>query len=146
MRDHNGGTTCEERQERILNERLALRIERAGRFVKQQDGRVLQNRPRDRHPLTLSSRQLHSALPHERLIPPWQRLDEIRRVRELRGSAHLCIRGVWPSDADIVRNRPMEHRGVLRHVADHFPESRLRDTVDRLPSDDDLPDVQVGEA
>ena len=56
VRDHQRGAALHDLVERLLHQRLALRIERAGRLVEQQDRRVAQDRPGDGDPLPLAGR------------------------------------------------------------------------------------------
>ena len=87
--------SCHQRPKRLLNQGLALRVERAGGFVQDEDRRVLENRPRNRHALPLPARELHATLADQRLVTRRQGLDELGRMRETRGMAHLGIGRVW---------------------------------------------------
>ena len=55
MRDHDRGATGAEPPEIILNRALGLGVECAGRFVKNEDGRIVVNRARNRDALLLSA-------------------------------------------------------------------------------------------
>ena len=56
-----------------------------------------------------------------------------------RGRAlHLVVAGLRPAETDVVGDRAMEHRRVLRHIADGLPQRRLRHAVDGLAADQDL--------
>ena len=57
VRDHDRGTALPQPRERHLDGCLALRVERAGRLVEQQDARIAQQRARQGHPLPLAARQ-----------------------------------------------------------------------------------------
>ena len=146
MCNHQRRASGHQRPERILNERFALRVERACRFVQDQNRRVLQNRARDRHPLALSARQLHPALADERLVPLRQRLDEFRSVRQPGRPAHVRLGGARASDADVVGDRAMEHRRILRHVRDGASQRSLRHAIDRLSAHENLAALHVHEA
>ena len=61
-----------------LNHALALVIERAGRFVEDEDRRVRRQRPRYGDPLTLSAGQVGGDLPFFRYI---EALNELRQRR-----------------------------------------------------------------
>ena len=93
MRDHDRRPARHQRPERVLNERLALGVERARGLVEDQDRRVLQDRARDRDALALSAGELDAALADERVVAVRQRLDELGRVRELGGASHLRVGG-----------------------------------------------------
>lgn len=55
MRDDERGRSIIQRAKGIVDERFALRIERAGRFVQHENGRAPEHRARDREALPLSS-------------------------------------------------------------------------------------------
>ena len=55
-------------RERVLHEQLGLGVERRGRFVEDQDRRVLQERARDREPLPLPAGQALPALADRRVV------------------------------------------------------------------------------
>ena len=59
---------CISRSSACLHQPLALRVERAGRFVEQQDRRILQHRARDGDALPLAARQAHASLAEERVV------------------------------------------------------------------------------
>src|SRR4029079_9440098 len=101
---------------------FALGVERACRLVEDQNRRVLQDRACDRDPLALAPGKLDSALTPERVVAVGQRLDELRGVRERRGTADLLVGGLRPREADVVRDRAVEHRGILWHIRDDLPE------------------------
>ena len=111
-----------------------------------EDRRVLQNRARDGDALALAARQLHAALADQRLITARQRLDELRRVRQSRGAPHLRVRGLGPSEPDVVGDRcdgtSTDPAGRSRSAA----QRRLRHALDRLAADQDLAALDVGES
>ncbi len=51
--------------ERLLNQPLALGVERAGRLVEKQHRRIAEDRTRDRDPLALAARQANALLAQE---------------------------------------------------------------------------------
>ena len=59
---------CHQRDERGLDQRLVVRVERAGRFVEDQDARILEQHARDRQPLALAARELVAALADDRFV------------------------------------------------------------------------------
>jgi hypothetical protein len=66
MRDDERGAVARDFRQRALDFALGAGVERAGRFVEQQDRRVLQDGARDRDALLLAARQLQPALAHHR--------------------------------------------------------------------------------
>ena len=122
VRDDDCRPSRHQRPERVLNERFALGVERARGLVEDQNRRVLQDRARDRDALALAAGELDAALTHERVVAVRQRLDELRGVRERRGAADLLVGGLRPREADVVGDRAVEHRGILRHIRDDLAE------------------------
>ena len=55
MGDGDGGPVFDQGIERLLDLALGGGVQRRGRLVEQQDGRVLEQRPRDRQPLALAA-------------------------------------------------------------------------------------------
>ena len=55
MRDHDRGPALAEFGDGDLHQLLRFGIERGGGLVEQDDGRVLDERARDRHPLALAA-------------------------------------------------------------------------------------------
>src|SRR5262249_50840094 len=68
-----------------LDDLLGARVERAGRLVEDEDGRVLEQRARDRDALLLAAGELEAPLADLRLVAERQRFDERMDVRSLRG-------------------------------------------------------------
>ena len=62
VRDHDAGAAEHQILQRLLNQPLGRRVDARGRFIQNQDRRILQQRPRNREPLFLADAQLHPAL------------------------------------------------------------------------------------
>ena len=91
------------------------------RFVKEQDGRVLQQDPRYRQALLFPSADHQTSLPDWRLVPLWQPRDRLVHIGLACGFDHLFLRGVQSSIADVVHDIRMEERRVLRDNANVLP-------------------------
>ena len=76
-----------------------------GRFVEDQDRRVLQDRARDRQPLPLPARQRLPALADPGLVLVRQVGDELVRVRRARGRLDLFARDPVAAVGDIAGDR-----------------------------------------
>ena len=74
MRDDERRAVVHQLLQRILDEALGLGVERGGRFVEDQDRRILQQRARDRDALPLSAREQHAAIAHHACRGPAGRL------------------------------------------------------------------------
>jgi hypothetical protein len=84
VRDDERGAVPHQVGQRVLHQQLRLGVERRGRFVQDQDRRVLQQRARDGQALALPARQPLAALADARLVPVRAALDELVRVRRAR--------------------------------------------------------------
>src|SRR5688572_13909463 len=90
--------------ERVLDQRLAFRVEGAGGLVQDQNRRVLEDGARNRDALPLAAGELYAALTDQRLVSGRKRLNELRSVRHLRGPAYLRVVRTGTADADVVRD------------------------------------------
>ena len=74
MRDHQSRAVLRNPIERVLDFLFGLAVERRGRFVEQQDGRALENGPRDGDALLLAAGGLYASM--------WNRQREAEEARE----------------------------------------------------------------
>ena len=72
----------------VLDDALALVVERAGRLVEDQDARVGDQRARDGDALALAARQARAALADDGVVALGQLEDEFVRAGELRRRDH----------------------------------------------------------
>src|SRR5437868_1151985 len=103
MRDDDCRSMPRKLPQRILHGPLALNIKRAGSFIKNKYGRILQKRARDADALLLSAGEPHSPLADLRLVTARQRADEPVRVRMLRSLDDLTIARIRLPVAKILR-------------------------------------------
>jgi hypothetical protein len=85
MGDHDRGAVLAEVLDRFLNLPFRFRIERGGRFIEQDDRRVLDQRARDRDALALAPRQLRAVLANRRIVAERKAHDEVVGACRLRG-------------------------------------------------------------
>ena len=126
----------------LLYRELDLAVERRGRFVEHEDGRVFQDDARQRHALALSAGELDPALAYVGLValaalPVLQTDDEFMRLRLARRRLDLRIARAGSAIADVGGDRAMQQRSVLRHHADRRAQALLRHCADILPVDAD---------
>ena len=108
--------------------------------------RILQEGAGDGDPLPLPSRQAHAAIADERVEAFRQLGDELAAVRRVRGLPDLVVAGLGARVADVLDQRAVEQRDVLRHDRDGLAQALLRDLGDVLPVDQDAPRLDVVEA
>ena len=145
MSDGDDGASVHQPAQRLADRFLEFAVERGGRLVEQKERRVLEERPRDGDALALAAGQLDAALADERAHAVRQILDKIAARRECR-LEHIFVRGVRPAVADVLHDRAMKQRNVLRHDADGFPQALLRHPRDILAVDQDAAVLHVIEA
>ena len=104
--------------ERRLHQALALRIERAGGFIEQQQRRIAQNSAGDGNPLPLTSGKADTALAELCGKTLGHALDELHRLRLLGRGTHRSVIGFWPAVADIFGDIRGKDGRLLRDEAD----------------------------
>ena len=114
MGDDERGAALHQPVERRLHQRLALRVERGGRLVEQQDRRVLQDGAGDGEALALAAGQRDAALAELGVVALRQGADEPVGGGERGRAAHIAPRRVRAAVADVVGDARAEDR---RHPA-----------------------------
>ena len=87
VRDHEGGAALHQPLQRLLHEPLALRVERAGGLVEQQDLGVLEERARDGDALRLAAGEARAAFADRRVEALRQSREQFAEPRRLAGGA-----------------------------------------------------------
>src|SRR6266849_4573229 len=95
MSDYQYSTPGHQILQRRLDKRLRFTIQRRGRFVQNQDGRVLQDRARDRDALALSTGEAYAAFAYDGLIFLRKPKDEIVRQGGPRRLLYIFLRHMW---------------------------------------------------
>src|SRR5215207_5389734 len=116
-----------ERRERLLDRGLDLRVEGGCRLVEDEDRRVLEDHPCDRDALALPAGELDAALADMRLVavPAFVVLelqDEVMRMGEACRTLDLLARRFGAPVSDVVADRTVQERGVLRDDCDLPPQ------------------------
>eukprot|EP01139_Manchomonas_bermudensis_P019579 Amastigsp_a676973_61.p2 type:complete len:755 gc:universal Amastigsp_a676973_61:2472-208(-) len=107
----------------LLDQMLALRVERRGCLVEEQQPRVEHECPRNRDALPLPAAETHTALADKGVVAVRKRENGLVDVRLL-GRAHnvlvaqLCVCTV----GNVVADRARKQRRVLRNNADRAPQ------------------------
>ena len=122
--DQDARAVLHERLDRLLNLLLRDRVERRCRLVKDEQGRIFEEHPRDRDPLLLPTRELESAVSDHRVEPALLLLDEIVDICLLQGLDHLLLGRVVLRIEQVLPDCPVEEIGLLAHDADLLPEPR----------------------
>src|SRR6185437_17131762 len=80
------------------------------------------------------------------VLPILEALDELDRMRAARRLAHRVIARLRPAVANVLGDRAMQQRGVLRHHRDMRAETLLRHTRDIGAVDQDTAALDLVEA
>ena len=135
MRDHDGRAAGAKLAQRVDHRRLGHRVEGGRRLVEEEDGRVLEQRPRDADALALAAGERGAVLGDVRPVPARQPGHEVVDVGGARRRLDLLVVGVETSVADVVGDGAAEEDGLLRHQRDLAaqrtqPVARRVDAVD----------------
>ena len=106
--------------------RLGAGVHGRERVVEQQQGRVGQQRARDRHALALAARQRDAALAHRGVVALGQALDVVVHRRLARRGLDLGAAWRRAAPARCSRPRGREQEGLLRHPGDARAQRRQR--------------------
>ena len=79
-------------------------IQRAGRFIKDEDRCIFQKSARDRDSLALAPGERRAALANHGVITLWEALDELMRVRRPSRCLDLFQPGLRAAVSDILRD------------------------------------------
>ena len=147
MGNDDGGASTHERIHRRLHMSLRLGVERRRCFVENQDGRVLQNRTRDRNTLPLAAGQANAVLADEGLETLRQGLNEIQCMRSDGGALDGIARRIGHCAVGDVRgDGVVEKRHVLAHQRNVAAQVGERELVDASAVEHDSPRCRLVEA
>ena len=107
-----------------LNLRLGHRVERAGGFVENEDGRIFQECAGDGEALALAAGEEPAAFADPRFKTFGIAMDEVERLGARRGFAQLRVGRVGFTDAQIFSDRAVEQQRLLKHHADVAAQAR----------------------
>ena len=117
MRHHKAGATVHKLVKGRLHLHLRTGVNRAGRFIKQQDLWVAEHDAGDAQQLPLALRQRASALAYHRVEPPGQCADETVRMRPDSRPLNLLARRARAAVGDVVVHGAFEQPGILQDHA-----------------------------
>ena len=115
VRNDKCGAVFTQAVERAFDLRFCFAIERARRFIQNEDRRILENGPGNRKPLAFAARQRRAALSNDELVSAWLLHDEIVSFGQTASAFHISRGGVGISDANVLGDRAVEQSRVLKH-------------------------------
>ena len=122
VRDEEDGASLPQPLDRRADELGALGIEVRRRLVEDDEGRVAQERARERDPLQLAGGKRAAAVADDGLVPVGQLARRMRRLRRAPPRlAHIAVRRAGRSEPDVVGHGAAEQGRPLRHPGDLRP-------------------------
>src|SRR3546814_11557486 len=112
----------------LFRSRLHFRIERRGRLVEHQDGRILEEHPSDGDPLPLAAGKLDAALANMRVeagpaLQVGEALDEFPGLGALRRLDDFRISRRRLAISEMLADRAVQPRGLMRDDAAQPPQA-----------------------
>ena len=142
MRDDERRAALAQAVERTLDVRFRLRVECAGRFIQDQDRRVLQDGACNGEALAFTARQRDAALAYNKAITVRLLHDEVVSLGETRGTLDLRLRRSGAADGNVVSDRSVEQSRILEDDGDLLAQRRQSNIRDVVAVDDDPPGVR----
>ena len=133
--DHQRGAASAKFLQGVLDGALGFRIQRGGRFVKKDNGRIFEKGACDGDALALTAGKLHAVLAAWAIIAALKTRNKFMRVRRLRGGDNFGIAGAGTAHADIVAYRSLEQECFLADVGQLSPQRSARNLRNILPVD-----------
>src|SRR6185312_8414923 len=122
MRDDNDRAAGSDAPDVLIDDGLTVRIERARRLIEDQDPRIEDQRPGNREPLALATRQVRRALVYMRLVTAGKPVDKLFSAREPRSSYNLVEGRMRFGGGDVLTNRPAKKEILLEDDAEAAPK------------------------
>ena len=126
VRDHHHGAALHQVGQRRLHQRLALRVERRGRLVQNQDGRVLEDGAGNGDALLLAAGKPKSFFADHGIVALRHVHNEIVRQCVARRLFHQRALRVRLAVSDVVVHRVVEEDGLLRDLRHLAPQRGQR--------------------
>ena len=146
MGDHKGGPFCHQTVHALLDVLFRSRIDRARRFIEDQDRCPGYRRSRDIKKLSLTLTQIRAVALQNRVIALGQPHDKGMGRCHLRRLNDLLVGGIKPSVADIFHDRSRKQVGILKHHGDVAAQLVPLNMADINAVDGDGPALDIVEA
>src|SRR5215467_7980040 len=88
VRDHERRAAAAQGAQTVADQRLALAVEARRRFVEDENSWIREHGTRDRDALPLTTRELHAALAHDRVVALLEAIHELVAMRDARRGAN----------------------------------------------------------
>ena len=102
---------------------LCLRVKHGSRFVENQNRRILEQRACEGDSLPLAAGLAYAVIADVGVISVGTCDDKSMRLREFRNLNNIRLSAIGTTVANIVANRPVEQKYILRHGCNLFTKS-----------------------
>ena len=143
VRNHQRGFALGSAGQLVLDGTLRLAVQRRSGFIKNQHGRVFEQGARNRHALLFATRELQAALAHLGGIALGRGRNKAMNARSPGHGLNLRLGGAGAAIGNVVGHGVVEQHRVLRHDANRFAHTGLRDRADVLPGNGNLAALHV---
>ena len=113
MSNDQGCTSCGGPLQRFNNGLFRSGIQAARRLIKNQNGRVAQNRARDGDPLFLSPGEAATSLRHESLVAFRESRNKLVGIGRYRGGNDRLVAGIGTAKSNVFADGAAEQQRVL---------------------------------
>ncbi len=141
--DDEGRAVLAQPVDRLLHPRLGFDVERAGRFIEDQDRSVLQDSAGNRDTLALAARQAVTAFTDMRVVADHAAFDEVGRRRCLGCLDDLFFSRILAAEPDVVLDRAVQQARVLEDSCYCVAQRLAGYFGDVLSIDQDLPRLRL---
>src|SRR5262249_52737597 len=145
VRDGDDGAAAHQAVQGLAYGLLRLTVERRGGLIEQKNWRILEERAGNPDALALPGRQLHAAVADDRGGALGQIFDEGVAIGGDDRRMDVGIGGIRPTIADVLHDRAVKQRNVLRNEGNRGAQALLRDPGDVLAAEQNAPALQVVE-
>src|SRR6516162_11944747 len=111
MRNNDGGPSGGSVAERFHHKLFCRSVQVAGRLIKDENGRITQDRPGYRNALLLPAGQRFTPLGNSAVISVWHLFYELVGVSQPRRSANLLVAGTGASKRNVFTDSAAEKQG-----------------------------------
>src|ERR1051325_7059108 len=118
MSNGKSGSAFDQPRDSVLNLLFSIRINRCGRFIENQNARIMQDRASDADSLTFTPAESLAALTNLSIIAIRLFDDEIMRICGLRCRHDILTGRIGSGESDVFINRAAEEKRLLKHHAD----------------------------
>jgi hypothetical protein len=119
--DHERRAAAHHPAERGTDLVLLRRVDRRGRVVEDEHGRVGQDRAGDRDALALAAREREAAFAEHRVVAVGQLRDEVPCAGQPHRALDVLVVGAGPADADVLAHALAEEERFLEDQRDDAP-------------------------